>query len=121
MLYSCPNKASVDVIRERVRQIKQEAYTPGQKTPVEELARAAAAYAFVGTGRGTADKLALLWPWDPSSFKPMGCREDLVRAAALLIAAVESLDADEEAKMAELVSTMNPDAVLVPIDFTEGS
>lgn len=33
-----------------------------------------------------------LWPWDMSWWKPRTPREDLVRAAALLIAEIERID-----------------------------
>ena len=55
-----------------------------------ELERAAAAYALAivyPQGR--------LWPWNPAFWRPRGHRENLVRAAALLVAAIEAIDRAE--------------------------
>lgn len=38
------------------------------------------------------------WPWPDNMPKPRECREDLVRAAAMLIAEIESLDRKEGRK-----------------------
>jgi len=111
------SRAMLDVVRERIRQVSVEGFTPGHDDHHVhgELARAAAAYAFLGAateaqravfggseGYRHSAVLADLWPrqWDGSWWKPKNRRRDLVRAAALLIADIERLDraADREAQ-----------------------
>jgi hypothetical protein len=93
-------------LAERMRQVSAEGYAfeHDDNHALGELAAAAACYALpvaVYTGclapfppRGTLGlKLANhVWPWAPGSFRRKSRREDLIRAAALLIAEVERLD-----------------------------
>ncbi|MGG3810913.1 DUF3850 domain-containing protein [Methylorubrum rhodesianum] len=100
------SQAARDVLAERRRQVAAEGYSfeHDDNHARGELAAAAACYALplaVYTGclapfppRGTLGlKLANhVWPWAPGSFRRKSRREDLIRAAALLIAEVERLD-----------------------------
>ena len=52
-----------------------------------ELASAAACYI-----AGSTRSPRLAWPWDMHWWRPRGARENLVRAAALIIAEIERLD-----------------------------
>lgn len=96
-LYRCPlctdaTKAFEDVQFERRRQIAGEgfSYFHDDIQTEHELERAAAAYALnVAFFTEEAHKV---WAWDPKWFKPKNERQDLVRAAALLIAAIERID-----------------------------
>ena len=90
----------VDLIRaERERQIIDEGYTPDhdRQHPHGELLDAALAYIKVQPE---------LWPWDRAGFKPAHnephvdcdkrCVRDLVKAGALVAAAIDRLLADQE-------------------------
>lgn len=99
-----------DVIAERRRQMHGEGWTLAHDDnhTEGELARAAAAYALVGAlsddRRGSLFPsswgcvLRDIWPdsWSRSWFKPKRRREDLVRAASLLIADIERIDRAEK-------------------------
>lgn len=100
------SRARRDILAERMRQVSAEGYSfeHDDNHARGELAAAAACYALpvaVYTGclapfppRGTLGlKLANhVWPWAPGSFRRKSRREDLIHAAALLIAEVERLD-----------------------------
>lgn len=93
-----------DVILERQRQISQEGWTPEHDDTHSsgEMAGAAACYAQHVVGRQwvypwkpddyTSEEAPGSWPWDEKWWKPKSPREDLVRAAALIIAEIERLD-----------------------------
>ncbi len=104
-------QAIQDVLAERQRQQTVEGWTTAhddEHTP-GDLALAAATYAICATAGalpaptapGSSRKDALLssanflWPWDSGYLKPKGQRQDLVRAAALLLAEIERLDRAE--------------------------
>jgi hypothetical protein len=85
----------VDLIRaERERQITHEGHTPAhdREHSHSDLLDAALAYIKVQPD---------LWPWEPASFKPAhpephsycddGCIRDLVKAGALIAAAIDRL------------------------------
>lgn len=93
------SKAIEDVIAERRRQIKSEGWTPEHDDAHAngEMAGAAAAYALYRSHVDPVDIRELnligrLWPWAAEWWKPKSARQDLVRAAALLIAEIERLD-----------------------------
>lgn len=88
------SQAALDVTAERRRQIATEGYTPehDDEHTADDLADAAAAYALVGHFARTGIPAADVWPWEPESFKPRGQRQNYVRAAALLLAAIERID-----------------------------
>lgn len=86
------SQAVRDVLAERERQ-RAKGYTADHDkdhTPAE-LGRAAASYADPRIARFTVDGY-FVWPFG-DGFKPRGTRENLVRAAALALAAVERYDA----------------------------
>lgn len=98
------NKAIQDVIAERQRQQAVEGWTPehDDEHQSNELVSAAVEYATHVVGRSwvfpsqpdtyTGEECSNDWPWDESWWKPKSPRQDLVRAAALLIAEIERLD-----------------------------
>ncbi len=87
--------AIADVLDERVRQKEVEGWTPEHDNQRRdgELIKAAICYA-----ANTLDPVPLhrqpaeIWPWEAESFKPKNVRRDLVRAASLLVAAIEQHD-----------------------------
>ena len=103
-------RARRDVLAERRRQVSVEGYTfeHDDKKFEGELAAAAACYALpveIYTGclmplppRGAVGlKFAKrVWPWAPNGLNRKSRREDLLRAAALIIAEIERLDRLEE-------------------------
>lgn len=88
-----------DALRERIRQVAVEGWSPEHDDAHRrgELARAAAAYA-ANAAAWTSDpadaaRLALEgWPWARCWWKPKDPRLNLVRAAALIFAEIERLD-----------------------------
>lgn len=98
------SKAIQDVVNERQRQQLIEGYTTDQDDnhTYGELAGAAACYARHVNGRSwvfdsdpddyQAEPMPGSWPWGEQYWKPKSPREDLVRAAALIIADIERLD-----------------------------
>ncbi|MBV2183250.1 MAG: hypothetical protein KUL88_01730 [Rhizobium sp.] len=92
-------RAIRDVVLERLRQqivegfdaIHDDKYTEG------ELPAAAACYAEFAsysddTRKRHAGKWLVGWPWSADWWKPKSRRQDLVRAAALIVAEIERLD-----------------------------
>lgn len=90
---------------ERLRQVDEEGYNPkhDEKHAPAELAAAAAAYAAsaatVALAPDPTDALHFpawivqrLWPWWRETFKPKSPERDLVRAGALVIAALERIE-----------------------------
>lgn len=90
------SKAFLEVGAERRRQIEEEGfdYVHDDRHKEGDLERAGAAYALVRCRRG-GWFIADLWPFHSSWWKPRSHRENLVSAAALLIAAIERLDRAE--------------------------
>lgn len=78
---------------ERQRQIDEEGYTPehDRHHAVQQLMDAAEAYLTHASGM-TISECLLGWPWDVPSFKPSDARADLVKAGALIAAAIDRLD-----------------------------
>jgi len=89
-----------DVIAERKRQINVKGYEKNhdQQHTDFSLTKAAICYAEIvhhNKDKYTADDFSLPdleWPWAAEHLKPKTPRQDLVRAAALLIAEIERLD-----------------------------
>lgn len=84
-----------DIEGERLRQIRQEGWTPehDDKHDCGELAMAAASYAQQSTEKYQKNKLHPdSWPWLACWWKPKNPRRDLIRAAALIVAEIERLD-----------------------------
>ncbi|HAK35501.1 MAG TPA: hypothetical protein DCM44_13295 [Pantoea sp.] len=98
------SKAIEDVVNERQRQYLIEGYTnEGDDNYTHgELAGAAACYARHVNGRSwvfgsnpedyQCEPVPDSWPWDEEYWKPKSPRQDLVRAAALIIAEIERID-----------------------------
>lgn len=83
-----------DVLDERKRQTIVEGYTPDHDDEHKdcELAIAAASYA-ISAAAGDRFSAEVWWPDKfAGMFKPKSPREDLIRAAALIIAEIERLD-----------------------------
>jgi len=95
-------KAARDVLFERDRQISAEGWSAEHDDAHGNcsLARAAAAYALVGSsdGRVIGDEMepsivTRIWPWDDEWWKPSGVRRrNLIKAGALILAEIERLD-----------------------------
>jgi hypothetical protein len=86
-------QAVIDVAFERLRQIREEGWTPehDDQHGYCELSQAASCYALSASGYD--ERIALeFWPFSLGWWKPKGARRDLVRAAALIIAEIERLD-----------------------------
>lgn len=100
-------KALNDVIAERERQLNSENHSLSNDDMYEqnELVRAAAGYTNHVVGRGwifertpdlyRAEVAPDFWPWKDGFWKPKSPRQDLVRAAALLLAEIERIDRKE--------------------------
>ncbi|AVS68169.1 hypothetical protein C8245_23120 [Paracidovorax avenae] len=82
-------QAARDVLAERRRQVEAEGWTSehDDQYPPGTMARAAGCYATINTY-----PTPTMWPWAPEWWKPRDDRSNYVRAAALLIAELESLD-----------------------------
>ncbi|MBJ9771398.1 hypothetical protein [Acinetobacter baumannii] len=111
-LYS--SQAVKDVLNERERQIQIKGWTNEHDDVYSknELTRAAACYTtnvinygwkFISKPAGVyqSEKAPEYWPWDDCYWKPKSPRQDLVRAAALLIAEIERLDREVKAESKE--------------------
>ena len=92
-----------DILNERRKQIGR-GFTLQHdlEHSLEEMASAAAAYLL---------NLAEFWPWEKSAFKPardLGvAREDVIKAAAILLAAIDAEDAGVEAASKQALSQVN--------------
>lgn len=89
------SQAALDVLAERRGQVEREGWTPehDDQHSVEELQKAGVAYASIGV----CVLPSIFWPW--GRWKPKGLRQNLVRGAALLIAAIERLDRQQTANV----------------------
>ena len=91
-------QASARLLRERLRQVKEEGWTPAHDDAHAhgELAFAAACYALSGTGFRLQSyvfrTIEELWPWARAWWKPKDRTRDLERAGALIIAELERLE-----------------------------
>lgn len=91
------SKATDDVLAERTRQQTVEGWSANHDDQHSngQMAAAAGIYALHSGGYNmqmTDGSPSLFWPWDAKWWKPKNPRNDLVRAAALLIAEIERLD-----------------------------
>lgn len=90
-----PSNGVALIAAERQRQIDAEGWTPehDDKYADSELVRAAICYAHSGSGfsYGSDCNHAVLWPWEPSWFKPRDMERDLVKAGALIAAEIDRL------------------------------
>ena len=86
--------AARDVLAERRRQIEAEGWTLDRDDEYTrfELARAGACYAEYGNWPAHSEIPPNSWPWSAAWWKPTSYRENLVKAAALILAEIERLD-----------------------------
>lgn len=91
--------ASHCVIEERVRQIVEEGHSPADDLAYSKYQLERAAVGYVGHAAGLPRaRLDLYWPFHPSAFKPGATRrQTLVKAGALILAAIEAIDRAEDA------------------------
>lgn len=99
-----PSRAvAAELLAERHRQVGEEGYAAAHDDQYTDgqLENAALTYLQYGraedrreTGRlfASQGEAPPSWPWDPRFWKPDNCRRMLVRAGALVIAAIERLD-----------------------------
>jgi hypothetical protein len=91
-------QAMRDVVAERRRHVEAEGFTADHDDlHVDgQLSRAAACYALFRIASISDETepglLGRLWPWDGAWWKPKDLRQDLVRAASLIIAEIERVD-----------------------------
>ena len=93
-------KAVQDVLAERQRQIDVEGFTIASdhaNNGEGDLAAAGSSYALsaacaLDPRANALDEPPYAWPWEEKWWKPTTPRRDLVKAAALMIAAIESID-----------------------------
>lgn len=99
-LQNCMTLAARDVLQERRRQIEVEHWSPEHDDEHDDgaLARAAICYADVGNSL-TQEQHDAMWPWSTISWRPKDRRQNLVRAAALLLAEIERLDRSQPANV----------------------
>lgn len=83
-----------EIAAERRRQVAVEGYdAEHDRNASGNLSRAAACYGTPVEYRDFADPPSL-WPWDAEYWKPGDRRRELVKAGALIAAAIDSMDAD---------------------------
>ncbi|WP_244111654.1 hypothetical protein [Burkholderia cepacia] len=85
--------AARDVLAERRRQVDQEGWTPAHDDQYRdhELSCAAGCYAMYTLAHPAGDPPPA-WPWAANWWKPTTHRRNLVKAGALIQAAIERLD-----------------------------
>ncbi|PAU86302.1 hypothetical protein CK507_15780 [Pseudomonas sp. WN033] len=91
--------ALADVIRERIEQMEKHGHDPEHDAGHDqgELAQAAVCYALPPELlRWFEGNDVYLWPFERAAWKPTTRRRDLVKAAALILAEIERLDAMEK-------------------------
>lgn len=84
---------------ERIRQVEKEGYSPEddlKHNSTERLSAAAASYALAAFGN--YEDAAHNWPWRREGFKPSSSFRDLVKAGALIAAAIDRIKAEEVQK-----------------------
>lgn len=90
------NKAALDVLAERSRQIAKEGWTPehDDEHTDGQMAAAAASYAVASAAPGVFHEglPPALWPWSSKWWKPGERRRMLVKAGALILAEIERID-----------------------------
>lgn len=81
-------------MQERIRQHTKGYTSANDQCYIDgQLVEAAACYALASIRQVPRGRKPGLWPWGSDSWKPSYGRGDLVKAAALLIAEIERLDA----------------------------
>lgn len=88
-----------DLIRaERIRQEQSEHYTVERdKGRSRELLQAAGSYILAANDKAIdSDHPPYLWPWENEYWKPKTTKRDLIRAGALVAAAIDALQEEEK-------------------------
>ena len=96
----CRAKVFEDIRKERHRQIEKEGFDAvhDQQHSEGRLALAAGCYAAFAFRAGRDLIVPDGWPWHHKWWKPKTPRKDLIRAAALIVAELEKLDASSSKK-----------------------
>ena len=81
---------------ERERQIKEEGYniTHDSFHNVDEFVKAAVSYSIIDLKDSQENYAYAWWPWNETSWKPKDRLRNLVRAGALIAAAIDKLNKD---------------------------
>ncbi len=82
------------IAEERQRQIDQEGYTLEHDKGHMAIQLLEAANCYILSSKRFTRLATENWPWAPETFKPTTPRRDLVKAGALIAAAIDRLDAD---------------------------
>lgn len=91
-------RAASDVAIERLRQVHGEGFTLERDDAYTDGQLARAAVCLLIPAAGIPRRLQTLhWPFNPAQLKPGLVRDDLVKAAALILAEIERLDRSEAA------------------------
>ena len=87
------SRALADVVAERARQTTAEGWTAEHDDQHSDGALAVAASCYARyAGRAGAPLMPMLWPFDPTWWKPSTPRRDMVKAAALILAEIDRID-----------------------------
>lgn len=84
--------AEIDVLAERMRQIADENHSTQEDDRNGHSGLRAAAAAYLIARGSDQTKRPDFWPWPARWFKPKDVRRNMVRAAALTLAAIEVYD-----------------------------
>lgn len=81
---------------ERERQIKEECYNATHDSfhNVDEFVKAAVSYSIIDLKDSQENYAYAWWPWNETSWKPKDRLRNLVRAGALIAAAIDKLNKD---------------------------
>jgi hypothetical protein len=81
---------------ERERQIKEEGYNATHDSfhNVDEFVKAAVSYSIIDLKDSQENYAYAWWPWNETSWKPKDRLRNLVRAGALIAAAIDKLNKD---------------------------
>lgn len=81
---------------ERERQIKEEGYSATHDSfhNVDEFIKAAVSYSIIDLKDSQENYAYAWWPWNETSWKPKDRLRNLVRAGALIAAAIDKLNKD---------------------------
>ncbi len=103
------SKAIDDVIAERQRQVEAEGWTETHDDGHDggELCAAGGCYALYADAYPNAGEPPEAWPWHRKWWKPKDFRQDLVRAAALILAEIERHDRKHVTPNAEITGRVS--------------
>ncbi len=86
-------RGTIDVANERLRQIHVEGWSIERDVEQHDEGQLVTAALCYAENEGKVFVEARIWPWAGEWWKPTNRRRDLVKAAALLIAEIDRLDA----------------------------